>query len=90
MQSNRLFDEFARMTTDAIGAAQGVKREAEAILRGRAEKLVRDMDFASNEEVQALREMVLDLKKQNEALTARVNELETATPKPTAKSKVAK
>ena len=26
--SNRLFDEFARLMTDAAGVAQGVRREA--------------------------------------------------------------
>ena len=26
--SNRIFDEFARLMTDAAGVAQGVKREA--------------------------------------------------------------
>lgn len=86
---NRIFDEFAKLTTDAIGAAQGLKREAEGILRGQAEKLVRDMDFASNEELLALRDMVLALKKENEALTQRVAALE-APAKPAAKTKTAK
>ncbi len=33
--SNRLFDDFARIMTDAAGAAQGVRREAETVVRAR-------------------------------------------------------
>lgn len=73
---NRIFDEFARLTTDAIGAAQGLKREAETIIRSRAERLVKDMDFASNEEVAVLRDMVAALKHDNEDLAERVKALE--------------
>lgn len=87
---NRIFDEFAKLTTDAIGAAQGLKREAETIIRTQAEKLVRDMDFASNEEVAVLRDMVAALKKDNEALAERVRALEAAAIKPAAKGKTAK
>lgn len=87
---NRIFDEFARLTTDAIGAAQGLKREAETILRGRAEKLVKDMDFASNEEVAVLRDMVAALKQENEELAKRVKALETAGKKASASNKPTK
>ena len=31
--TNRLFDDFARLMTDAAGAAQGVRREAETVSR---------------------------------------------------------
>ena len=30
---NRILDEFARLATDAVGVAQGVRREAETVLR---------------------------------------------------------
>lgn len=87
---NRLFDEFAKLTTDAVGAAQGLKREAETIIRSQAEKLVRDMDFASNEEVAVLRDMITELRKENELLAKRVEALEEANAKPAAKGKAAK
>lgn len=75
--SNRLFDDFARLMTDAAGAAQGVRREAETVIRAQAERLIRDMDIASREELDVLRDMVATLRAQNEALTARVAALET-------------
>ena len=74
--SNRLFDDFARLVTDAAGAAQGVRREAETVFKGRVERLIRDMDIASREEVDVLRDLVAAQRKQNEALTARVSALE--------------
>ena len=74
--SNRLLDDFARLMTDAAGAAQGVRREAESVIRAQAERLIRDMDIASREEVDVLRDMVDTLRTQNEALTARVTALE--------------
>lgn len=74
--SNRLFDDFARLMTDAAGAAQGVRREAETVIRAQVERLIRDMDIASREEVDVLRDMVSTLRSQNDALTARVAALE--------------
>ncbi|QRE76350.1 accessory factor UbiK family protein [Methylobacterium aquaticum] len=76
MQQNRLFDDFARLMTDAAGAAQGVRREAETMVKAQAERLLRDMDVATREEVEVLRDLVASLRAQNDALTARVAALE--------------
>ncbi|WP_342151172.1 accessory factor UbiK family protein [Methylorubrum sp. SB2] len=77
MQSpNRLFDDVARLFTDAAGAAQGVRREAETLIKGQAERLIRDMDVATREEVDVLRDLVAALRSQNDALAARVTALE--------------
>ncbi|MFE1597819.1 accessory factor UbiK family protein [Methylobacterium sp. ID0610] len=79
MQSqNRLLDDFARLMTDAAGAAQGMRREAETMVRAQVERLLRDMDVASREEVEVLRDLVSALRSQNEALAARVAALEAA------------
>ena len=74
--SNRLFDDLARLMTDAAGAAQGVRREAETVVRAQVERLIRDLDVASREEVDVLRDLVTSLRTQNEALAARVAALE--------------
>ena len=37
--SNRLFDDLARLMTDAAGAAQGVRREAETVVRAQLERV---------------------------------------------------
>lgn len=74
--ANRILDEFARLATDAVGAAQGVRREAETIMRAQAERLLRDMDVATREEVAVLRDLVSALREENERLSARVAALE--------------
>ena len=74
--SNRLFDDVARLFTDAAGAAQGVRREAETLFKGQVERLIRDMDIATREEVDVLRDLVTALRSQNDALAARVGALE--------------
>lgn len=74
--SNRLFDEFARLMTDAAGAAQGVRREAETVFKAQVERLIRDMDIASREELDVLRDLVSALRSQNDALAARITALE--------------
>ena len=76
MQQNRLFDDFARLMTDAAGAAHRVRREAETMFKAQAERLLRDMDVATREEVEVLRDLVASLRAQNDALTARVAALE--------------
>ena len=77
--SNRLFDDLARLMTDAAGAAQGVRREAETVARAQLERVIRDLDIASREELDVLRDLVTSLQAQNEALTARVTALEART-----------
>ncbi|MBV9078411.1 MAG: accessory factor UbiK family protein [Methylobacteriaceae bacterium] len=80
MASNRLLDDFARLVTDATGAAQGVRREVETAVRTQIERLLRDMDVATREEVEVLRDMVASLARENEALAARVATLEGQAP----------
>jgi BMFP domain-containing protein YqiC len=74
--SNRLFDEFAKLMTDAAGMAQGVRREAETVVKHQAERLFADMDFVKREEFEVVREMAQKARAENEALSARVAELE--------------
>lgn len=76
MASNRLFDDFAKLVTDATGAAQGVRREVETAVKAQFERFIRDMDVATREEVEILRDRVGSLQAANDALAARVSALE--------------
>ncbi|MCO5147235.1 MAG: accessory factor UbiK family protein [Aquamicrobium sp.] len=73
---NRILDEFAKLMTDAAGAAQGVRREVETAFRAQAERLFNSMDMVQREEFEAVREMALKARAQNEALSARIAALE--------------
>lgn len=76
MPAKRLLDDVARLVTDAAGAAQGVRREVETAVRGQAERLIRDMDVATREEVEVLRDMVIELRDENKRLANRIDALE--------------
>jgi BMFP domain-containing protein YqiC len=74
--SNRLLDEFARLVNDATGAAQGVKREIDTVIKHQAEKFLNDMDLVKREEFDAVKEMARLAREENEALKARIDALE--------------
>lgn len=76
MASNRLFDDFAKLVTDATGAAQGVRREVETAVKAQFERFIRDMDVATREEVEVLRDRVASLQAENDALGVRLSALE--------------
>ncbi len=73
---NRLFDEFAKLMTDAAGAAQGLRQEAETAFRSQAERFLTDMDLVKRDEFDAVREMASNARMENEALKSQINALE--------------
>lgn len=73
---NRILDEFAKLMTDAAGAAQGVRREVETAFRSQAEKLLNSMDIPQREEFEAAREMAAKARAENASLLARIEALE--------------
>lgn len=74
--NNKLLDELAKLMTDAAGAAQGVKREAQVFMRGQAEQILNEMDVVSREEFEAVKAMALKAREENERLEARLADLE--------------
>jgi BMFP domain-containing protein YqiC len=83
---NRILDELAKLMTDAAGAAQGVRREAETAIQAQLERLINSMDLVKREEFEAVREMAVKAREENDALAARLAELEEKlAPKPASK-----
>ena len=74
--SNRFFDEIGRLMNDAAGAAQGVKREVDAVVRNQAERILRDLDLVKREEFDAVKDMARLAREENEALKTRIAALE--------------
>jgi len=74
--NNRFFDEIGRLMNDAAGAAQGVKREVDTVMRNQAERILRDLDIVKREEFEAVKEMSRLAREENEALKARIAALE--------------
>lgn len=73
---NRLLDEFAKLMTDAAGAAQGVKREIDQAMRSQAERFLASMDLVKRDDFEAVKEMAANARAQNEALAERIAALE--------------
>src|SRR5436190_15653554 len=74
--SNRFFDEMARLMTDAASVAQGVRREAETVLRSQVERWIADLDLVKREDFDVVRDLASKARAENERLAARVAGLE--------------
>lgn len=74
--SNRLLDEFAKLMTDAAGAAQGVRREVEGVMQAQAERILQSMDVVKREEFEAVRAMAEKARAENERLAGLIAVLE--------------
>ena len=75
---NRLFDEFAKLMTDAAGVAQGARREVETAIKAQMERFMSEMDIVSREEHDAVKEMAVRALDRADELEARLAALENA------------
>jgi len=73
---SRMFDDFSRLMTDAAEVAQGVRREAETLLKGQVERLIDTMHLVTREEFEAAKEMAAKAREENEKLAQRIAALE--------------
>ena len=73
---NRIFDDFAKLMTDAAGAAQGVRKEIETAFHAQAERWMNSMDLVKREEFEVVKEMAVKARDENDALLARITALE--------------
>jgi BMFP domain-containing protein YqiC len=73
---NRLLDDLARAASGALGALAGVRGEIEAQLRSRLEAWLKAQNLVAREEFEAVKAMAAKARMENEALAARLAELE--------------
>jgi BMFP domain-containing protein YqiC len=76
--NNPFLDQFAKMMTDAAGAAQGVRREVETVMKAQGEKVLNTMDVVKREEFEVVKAMAERARAENEKLEARIEALEAA------------
>ena len=74
--NTRFLDELAKLMTDAAGAAQGMRRDFETMMKAQGERILRDMDVVQREEFEAAKEMAVKAREENEKLAARITALE--------------
>jgi BMFP domain-containing protein YqiC len=73
---NRLFDDLARVATGALGALTGMRGEVETRMREQFERVLGRMNLVRREEFDAVQAMAAKARTEQEALAARVAELE--------------
>ena len=76
--TGRFFDELGKLITDAAGAAEGVRKEIESVVRSQAERVLRDLDVVQREEFEAVKAMAHKAREENGRLKERIAELEAA------------
>jgi BMFP domain-containing protein YqiC len=65
-----LFEEFARLTTGAMGLAQAAGEEAKSAFRAQSDRLVAELDLVRRDEHDALKAEVAALRAELAALKA--------------------
>jgi len=73
---DKFFDDIGQLMTNAAGMAQGMKTEAETAMKSWMERWLADSDLVTREEFDAVREMAVKAREENETLAARIAELE--------------
>ena len=80
-QSNKIFDGIGRVMNAAAGVADGVRREAETVVKSQVQRLVADMDLVKREDFDALRELVQVQGEEIDALRKQMASLKTGSAK---------
>ena len=77
MQSeNRLFDEFAKLTSGATSMFLGAKNEFETLLRAQFEKFLSTMNLVTREEFEVVEAMAKKAREEQIILEERLQNLE--------------
>ncbi|GMG84730.1 hypothetical protein LNKW23_39460 [Paralimibaculum aggregatum] len=71
-----MFDDLSKLMTNAAGVAQGMRAEAETAIRAQLERWIGEANLVSRDEFDAVREMAVKAREENERLAARLAELE--------------
>ena len=73
---NKLLDDLAKVASGALGALGGLRGEVEAQIRQQMERVLSQMDVVGREEFEAMREIAVKARLEQEALAERVAALE--------------
>jgi BMFP domain-containing protein YqiC len=73
---SKFFDDLSQLMTNAAGVAQGARNEAETAMRGWFERFLADSNVVTREEFEAVREMAIKAREENDRLARRIEELE--------------
>jgi BMFP domain-containing protein YqiC len=74
---NRFLDDFARVTSGALGALGRVKDEIEALVRQQIERAMGGLELVTREEFEAVKEMAAKARSEQEDLARRLEAMES-------------
>jgi BMFP domain-containing protein YqiC len=74
--SSRFFDELAKLATNAAGAAQGVRREIDTLVKAQVERILNDVGVVKREDFEVVRAMAQKAREENDRLHERIAVLE--------------
>lgn len=75
--NNRVFDDLAALLTNAVGAAKGARDEMALLLRQQGERIASDLELASREEVEVVKELARQALGRLDALNERLERIES-------------
>ena len=75
-KDSRIFDDFARLASGAAGTVMDMKREIEALVMDKTEKLMERMQLVRREEFEVVRLMMEQARAEQEKLKKKVEKLE--------------
>lgn len=77
MQTDNPFvDDLSKLASGLVGTLDSMKKECDAIVRARIERLAGEFDLVPREDFEALKDMVLKLREENADLKKRLAGLE--------------
>ena len=82
---NPLIDNLSKVMTDAFGAAQSAKTEAESVFKSWLDGWLADRDFVTREEFEALKLSVEELRKELAKKVTNTSKSKNVKPKPRSK-----
>jgi len=74
-KDSKLFEDIAKFASGAAGAAMDMKREIEASVTDRIERLMARGNFVTREEFEVVKEMAQKAREENAALKAELDAL---------------
>jgi|TARA_B100001093_G_scaffold224164_1_gene214770 BMFP domain-containing protein YqiC len=79
---SKFFNNIAELLSNTAGAANGVKKEIDVIVKSQVEKLLNDFEVVQRDEFDAMKEMLIKEREKNDELEEKINSLEKLIKKP--------
>ena len=76
LKNNTLLDDMAKLAGGAAGSLLEMRKEIESLVQAKVEEVASNMNLVTREEFEVAREMASKARIENEALLAKLGELE--------------